>query len=141
MARRYRVTVYDSRISSIIKVGDGNDWLKRQATKVENMARIIAPRSSGRLAASHRTTQNRDERGRYRTGFTVSADVPYARFVHEGTGIYGPLGRPVHTGRWMRIPGVNPNPNRRQGTTGTVVMSHRGQKPQPWLELAANIVL
>lgn len=67
--------------------GSGPDRnLRRRAESVAVMARTLAPKRTGRLAASIRFDQNRDERGRFAFGYSVSAGTDYAYYVHEGTG-------------------------------------------------------
>jgi len=58
--------------------------VKTQAVAIEAMN--LAPFRTGRLAASVRADQNRNEKGQYAFGYTVSASAPYTFYVHEGTG-------------------------------------------------------
>lgn len=138
----YTVEVYENGIVRLIQVGDGVRWIRSKAKAVENRARTIVPKRTGKLMASHRTTQNRSGLGRYESGFAVSADASYARFVHEGTGIHGPRHAPIVKLKGMRIrDGRNPNPNRRVGSQGTFIHRSQGQRANPWLERAAAQVL
>jgi hypothetical protein len=57
---------------------------KTQAVAIEAMN--LAPFRTGRLASSVRASQNRNEKGQYAFGYSVSANTPYAYYVHEGTG-------------------------------------------------------
>lgn len=134
----YRVQVYESQFVNLIQVGDGDRWLHGKAKQIEIRARAIAPKRSGRLASSHVTLPTRGT-NQYVKRYRISAMAPYAHFVHGGTGIYGPLHRPITTGGWMKLPGQNPNSNR--AGHSTVIRVHRGQRPQPWLEKAARDVL
>lgn len=138
MAATFKVTVFNARIVSIIQTGDGNRWIRDKAKSIENRARAIAPRRTGTLASSHVTLPTSGT-NQYQKRYRVSAQAPYALFVHEGTGIYGPRHTPVVTGGWMKLPGRNPNPNRVGRTT--VIRSHRGQRANNWLERAAREVL
>lgn len=71
----------------VFHTGSGPDRSARKnAEKVAVLARDLAPSSSGRLKASIKASQNRTERGAYTFGYSVSADTPYAYYVHEGTG-------------------------------------------------------
>lgn len=141
MATAYRVTVFRDRIVSLIQVGDGDRWTHKKAKQIEMRARAIAPRRTGRLSASHVTLPTIGS-NQYAKRYRVSAQAYYAQWVHGGTGIYGPLRRPITAPNgWMKIPGKNPSPNRVVGRHGTVVESHRGQRPKPWLERAALEVL
>lgn len=138
-----RVIIYDAAVSALFQAGgDVTEWNFRQAKEIETLAKAMAPRRTGALSASHGMSQNRSAMGRFQTGYRVFADAPYARYVHEGTGIYGPLGRPF-TGRngWMKIPGVNPNASEAGNRRGTVVRWVKGQRAQPWLRDAALAVL
>lgn len=67
--------------------GSGPDRsLRRQANAVAVMARTLVPKSTGRLASTISASQNRDEKGRFAFGYTVSAGTGYGYYVHEGTG-------------------------------------------------------
>lgn len=134
----YTVEVYENGIVRLIQVGDGVRWIRSKAKAVENRARVIVPKRTGKLMASHRTTQNRSGLGRYESGFAVSADASYARYVHEGTGIHGPRHAPIVKLKGMKIPGrIN-----RLGSKGdTVIYRSQGQRANPWLERAAAQVL
>lgn len=50
---------------------------------------------TGRLRSSIRTTRVTVFIGYPRRGARVGTGVKYARYVHDGTGIYGPLHRPI----------------------------------------------
>jgi len=71
----------------VFHTGSGPDrFAKRNAEKVAIMARDLVPTRSGRLKSTIRADQTRDEKGRYSFGYAVSANTPYAFYVHEGTG-------------------------------------------------------
>ncbi len=146
MATAYRVTVYDRNIVSLIQVGSGNRWVRSQAKQIEMMARVMAPKRTGRLAASHVTLPTRGS-NQYHKVYRISAQAYYAAWVYNGTGIYGPMHRPVtsRSGKLMVLPGANPRPKWgiQHNSPGkpTMVFSHKGQKPNHWLELAARAVL
>lgn len=134
----YRTQIYESGIVRVIKTGDGHDWIKAKADRIESVARARVPIRTGRLLNSHRVTQNRNSLGRYQTGFVVSANTSYAAYVHEGTGIHGPRGTPITSRRGMRIPGHN---LKRTGSRSTVVRIVLGQPAKPWLAQAAASVV
>lgn len=56
----------------------------------------------------------------------VYTDAEYARYVHEGTGIYGPEGRPIRPRRARVL-------SWRNGGRRRYAASVRGQRPQPFL--------
>jgi hypothetical protein len=90
---------------------------------VANAAKVHAPRVSGHLANS--ITARMSTRGGVVRG-QVSASAPYASFVHNGTGLYGPRRERIQAphGRYFAF----------RGHGGMVyVTSTRGQKPQPFL--------
>lgn len=60
--------------------------IKRKAEAVAITARALAPKRSGRLAASIKVDQNRDELGRFAFGYRVYTGIYYGVYVHEGTG-------------------------------------------------------
>ena len=130
------VVVYNSRIVRLIQYGEGNRWNKSKAEQIKSMAVLLAPKRSGRLAASHGVEQNRNAMGQYQTGHYVFADAPYARYVHDGTGLYGPHGRVINIGKRM-----GPIPGGGVGGLPRFIRSSRGQRPQPWLQQAADAVL
>lgn len=71
----------------VFSTGSGPDRTARKnAQRVAILAKDLAPISSGRLKASVSASQSRNEHGRYTFGYDVSADTPYAYYVHEGTG-------------------------------------------------------
>jgi HK97 gp10 family phage protein len=59
---------------------------------------------------------------------TIKATAPYAKFVHDGTGIYGPHGKPIVPlkAKALKIPGIG---YRR---------SVKGMKPRPFFQLAID---
>lgn len=153
MASFYKVTVYNGRIISLIQVGDGARWTHRQAKNIERVARVIAPKRTGRLAGSHVTLPTSGS-NQYQKRYRISAMAPYAIYPHEGTGIYGPKRRRVSIGKPMGpIPGYvrlrrsgAPADGAWAGTRfarkGRVYLkSHKGQPAKKWLERAARIAL
>lgn len=134
----YKVTIYENRWAALIQTGDGNRWLKSKAEAIRRRAIIIAPRRTGRLAASHRTVQERGRLGRFQSGWRVEATVGYAAFVHKGTGLYGPRHQMIV--RRMSIP-AGGHSAEFSGAGRRVITRSRGQRPQPWLEQAAREVL
>ena len=105
-------------------------YLKRQAEKVAMLARAIAPRRTGLLAASIHVDQNRNEHGHFAFGFKVGSPVPYAGFVHEGT---GPSFREKPFGRAFRFMGTDAS---RGQLTFTRTVFHPGTPAQPFLQRA-----
>lgn len=105
-------------------------YLRRQAEKVAIMARSIAPRRTGLLASSIHVNQNRDEHGRFAFGFKVGSPVPYAGFVHEGT---GPSFRRMPPGRAFRFMGTDMS---RGQLVFTPTVRHPGTPAQPFLSRA-----
>lgn len=61
-------------------------YLKKKTDSVAHMARLLAPKRTWWLANNIRASRNRDEKGRFTFGYSVSARTPYAMYVHEGTG-------------------------------------------------------
>lgn len=135
----YKVTIYENRWAALIQTGDGNRWLKSKAEAIRRRAIIIAPRRTGRLAASHRTVQERSRLGRFQAGWRVEATVGYAAYVHQGTGIHRPGGRGMIVRR-MVIPAGGHGPGF-FGSGRRIIRRSKGQRSQPWLEQAARQVL
>lgn len=130
----YRVTVYESRWIGIVQTGDGDRWIRSKAKQIETRARVLAPKRSGRLAASHVTLPTTGT-NQYRKVYRVAATAYYAHFVHGGTGIYGPLGRPI-----VRIMSIPAGAQRPPYQGPRVIRHSRGQRPQPWLDRAGQEV-
>jgi hypothetical protein len=110
----------------VFHTGSGPDRsARRNAEKVAVLAKILAPVSSGRLKSTIKADQNRNEKGQYAFGYTVSAGTSYAVFVHEGT---GPSPRwPDHT-KVFKWPG-------REGThVYRDFVMHPGTPAQPFLQ-------
>lgn len=73
--------------AKVFHSGSGPDrHLRRKAQDVAILASEKAPIKSGRLKGSIRVEQNRNELGRFAFGYRVYTRVPYAGYVHEGTG-------------------------------------------------------
>lgn len=108
--------------------------LLRRGLRVESRAKLnlsgvggSGPKrvDTGRLRASINTslgTRNGQP------AVTVGTNVAYARYVHDGTGIYGPRRRPIRPrrGKYLRF--------RPRGSRGYVyVREVRGMAPNPFL--------
>lgn len=122
-----------------IAVQASQDDLRVRANRVVNAARRLAPVDTGRLRAS--ITQE------FSTGYggaplvRIGSNLPYAIYVHEGTGVYGPKGQrifPKH-GRFMAWPAINNSGSGRRrykgGKTAMYVFarSTRGHPGRPFL--------
>lgn len=113
--------------------------LRRRANNVRNTARRLAPVDNGTLKnsiAMQITSENGELVAR------VGSNLKYARFVHEGTGLYGPrkqVIRPVRAKalRW-KVGAVTGQPGRAsKRTTGYAFAKFvRGSKPNPFLRNA-----
>ncbi|MFG2225389.1 HK97 gp10 family phage protein [Streptomyces sp. NPDC048644] len=93
-------------------------------TEVANAARRRCPVDDGQLRASIRSETR--QRGSEVVG-EVWSSLEYAAYVHEGTGIYGPTGRPIRPVR-ARVLSWQP-----QGGGRVFAREVRGQRPQPFL--------
>ena len=84
---------------------------------------------TGRLRASI-TTQVLTRNGE--PAVIVGTNVNYARFVHDGTGIYGPHGRPIRP-RHAKV-------LRWRGRTGRIMFARsvKGMRPNPFLRNALH---
>lgn len=122
-----RVVVYEIGLVRAVQT-DGSGFTRKTANEIKVVAMAIAPKRTGRLARSHSVEQSRTATGQYQTGHSVSADAPYARYVHGGTRDY-------------RSPGkmMGPMPVRAGGPK--YIRFRRGQKANPWLQRAADSVL
>lgn len=91
---------------------------------VRRDAERTSPRRTGKLARAHRTRFER--RGRLAVGIVENV-ADHARYVHNGTGLYGPRRRKIYP--------RNASVLVFKSTGGKTVFAAwtRGQKPQPWL--------
>lgn len=64
--------------------------------RTRTAAKNLAPKWTGALAGSIVVRRVRID---VRPAVRVGSDLSYARFPHDGTGIYGPYGRPIHPRR------------------------------------------
>lgn len=107
-------------IAGLTRPGHIVDTFTRdKAGKIAGVARQIVPVKTGRLRASIAVQQSHDIKGRFTSGYEVSASAPYAAFVHEGTRPHVIEGNPllvfqigsttVFTRR-VNHPGTRPNP-------------------------------
>jgi phage gpG-like protein len=122
-----------------ITIQASNDDLKVRANRVLNAARRLVPVDEGRLRASltvqYATTTDGKPVAR------IGSNLPYAIFVHEGTGLYGPRQSRIYpkNGKFMVWPMKNNSGvgTRRYsgGKTATHVFarSTKGMKGTPFL--------
>lgn len=94
MGRVVYTTVTDKDMAAVLLGPDGpvvKDLVKR-AIRVQNEAKRLAPVDNGTLRNSI-TYEVLRKNGKPLV--RVGTNMKYARFVHDGTGIYGPKGRPI----------------------------------------------
>jgi hypothetical protein len=123
-----RVVIFDHALDAMHAPGGMiYEEMRRNAREVAFLAKLDAPKRTGRLAASIRMSSE-TRTSRRRVGFVVRADAPHASWVHEGT--YGPI-TPT-TFPYMRVPAF---PER--GARGTSPSIFRrevaGQAAQPFM--------
>lgn len=103
-------------------------YLRKKVDAVVILARRNAPvGATGRLKASIVADRNRNIKGQYAFGYSVSAATPYAYYVHQGT---GPSPRWPDSRKVMKFPG-----NEIKGVYRDFVM-HPGTPAQPFLQNA-----
>lgn len=100
------------------------DIVDELTTATANAARRRCPVDDGTLRASIRAETR--QRGSQVVG-EVWSSLEYAAYVHEGTGIYGPRGRPIRPVRARVLSWDQP------GVGRVFAREVRGQRPQPWL--------
>jgi HK97 gp10 family phage protein len=99
---------------------------------VEREARRLAPKRTGELQRSINGTTVR--RGKKIVG-RVEATAPHARFVHEGTGLYGPKKQLIFPKRARVLSWVDPASNQR-----VFARYVRGMRPRPFLKDALRVL-
>lgn len=118
--------------------------LRVRANRVLNAARRNAPVDEGRLRASIAVEFTTGPDGE--PVARIGSNLPYALFVHEGTGIYGPKGQMIRplNGRFMRWPIKNNSGsgNRRYSGGATAGYAYaretRGSPARPFLRDALD---
>lgn len=100
------------------------DVVDEVTAEVANAARRRAPVDRGQLRASIRSETR--QRGSQVVG-EVWSSLEYAAYVHQGTGIYGPTGRPIRPRRARFLSWEQP------GVGRLFAREVRGQRPQPFL--------
>ncbi|TBO60913.1 HK97 gp10 family phage protein [Streptomyces kasugaensis] len=93
-------------------------------TATANAARRRCPVDNGPLRASIRSETR--QRGSEIVG-EVWSNLEYAAYVHEGTGIYGPVGRPIRPVRARMLSWEQ------RGVGRVFAREVKGQRPQPFL--------
>ena len=131
-----RVVIFETQIHRMFRPGGMvHREAKSAARDVARDARIFAPSRSGRLKRSIRV-RSETRASRTVVGFYVSADAPWAYFVHEGTR--------GHSGR-QRIPKVRQATGLHGYELPDSKVSYRwyrrGQKSNPFLmrSLSKNV--
>lgn len=100
------------------------DVVDEVTAEVANAARRRAPVDRGQLRASIRSETR--QHGPQVVG-EVWSSLEYAAYVHQGTGIYGPTGRPIRPRRARVLSWDQP------GVGRLFAREVRGQRPQPFL--------
>lgn len=125
MSSRVRIDLDEAAIARDLGVdGRVGDLVRQVTADVAAAAQRRAPVVNGQLRASIRTSVTG-------TGSEVRGEVytplEYARYVHEGTGIYGPARRPIRPVRAKVLSWRGPGGRR------VFAAEVRGQRAQPFL--------
>lgn len=141
MATRYRVTTFDSRVSSLFDPGEPvQEFAKEVNQEALRLAHVYVPKRSRTLDLGHRNGGVLKV-GRYHARGNVYNTAPYAKYVHEGT--IGPI-IPLHSFALTVPRAVGGLPVRHGGRNIMLVgpafrkKSVGGQEANPWLELAGT---
>lgn len=134
-----RVELNGAALRSIAIRGSEID-LARRANNVLNAARRNAPVDKGTLRGSLTVTFSHGTSGEPIA--RIGSNLPYAIFVHEGTGIYGPRHtpiRPIH-GKFLRWPITSGGHRYSGGKTAGYAFARqvRGVRGRPFLLLALD---
>lgn len=120
----------------------GQRWADRVGHDVVNEAKRECPVDEGTLRGSITHVSTVDSRG---AKVVVGSPLPYAEYVHEGTGIHGPKGTPIVpvTKKALKFKWDGPGGAvRSKDKRGYVfAKSVKGQKPNPFLARALRTVM
>lgn len=138
MARTFqKVTIYDKQIADLFAPGhSAYRFGQRVSNQIKRTAERTAPRGSlprpGQkvLARSH-NAYSRGGRASLQSRWVISNTARHAEWVHEGT--TGPITPKASSHLVFRAGG-------KRGNNLVRVTSVAGQKANPWLQRAANIV-
>jgi hypothetical protein len=102
------IRVDDAALRALLSSADGpvaRDLLRR-GNRVRNAAAVLCPVDTGALRASL-TVELTVESGT--PVVRVGSNLPYARYRHDGTGVYGPRGTPIRPvrARMLAWPATN----------------------------------
>lgn len=139
MSVTVRVDLHQAQIRNFLysPAGPVVRGVRRWSQEVRRVAIANAPKDTGQLASSSAVEMNTHP------GLVVgvvSFRARHALWVHEGTGIYGPRGRPIRArgGGMLRFP----NRRGRGGARRFIyTRSVRGQPAQPFLVYALYLVM
>lgn len=124
------VQIDQNKVAGLARPGGMVDvYTKGKAGAVKTAARQIVPVKTGRLRNSIRVQQSHELSGRFVSGYEVTADTPYATFVHEGTRPHVIQGNPLLV---FQIGST---------TVFTRRVHHPGTRGQPFLLRATQAVI
>ncbi len=110
--------------------------MREKAVQVQRLAQKNLLRSTGfdtgRLSSSIKVERVMIDGA---VAFKVGTDVPYWRYIHDGTGIYGPKGQPIKPVRAKALHWRGP------GGEAMFARQVKGIKPNPFLRDAFNSVM
>jgi hypothetical protein len=142
MAVSVRVDLHSGEIYRFLYSPSGQvvRGVRRWTQQVRTLAVLRVPKNSGQLAGSSTVEMNTHP------GFVVGVitfSARHALWVHQGTGIYGPRGRPIRKpgGGLMKFPTGARGAGPARGRPFTYTRSVRGQRPQPFLVSALSLVM
>lgn len=134
MGVRINITLNEPEIERLLRSPDGDvaNMVRRVADRTANIARANAPVDDGPLRASIRVSM---EYGGRTVKARVYTNLHYGIYVHEGTGIYGPKGRPIRPkrGQYLVFEARNARTTPRGGGTMVFAREVRGQRPNRYL--------
>lgn len=129
--------------------GAARKWGEKVGQQIVNEARARCPSDEGTLRASidYKVTVNSTNMRLH-----VGSPLPYAKWVHEGTGLYGPHKTPIVPTRTRSASGGPPylkfqwdgggvNTQSKDKRGWVFARSVRGSKPQPFLADALEAVM
>jgi hypothetical protein len=133
---RVEVTFNGAALRSLAVQASADD-LRVRANRVVSRARQLVPVDRGQLRGSIAVEFTQSSEGAVAR---IGSNLPYAIFVHEGTGVFGPRGTPItpKNGQYLVFKPRSPRPGTTSKSGFVFARSVQGMKGTPYLRDALD---